>query len=78
VHRHHHVPGCRECVEPGTSGLLVPPRDASALADALAVLLADPARRAAMGRAARRRAEREFGVEAVVEATLALYRRCLA
>ena len=72
------VPGCRECVEPGTSGLLVPPRDASALADALAVLLADPARRAAMGRAARRRAEREFGVEAVVEATLALYRRCLA
>ncbi len=72
------VPGCRECVEPGTSGLLVPPRDASALAEALALLLAHPARRAAMGHAARRRAERDFGVGAVVEATLALYRRCLA
>jgi glycosyltransferase involved in cell wall biosynthesis len=55
----------------------VPARDASALAAALAVLLADPARRAAMGRAARSRAERDFGVGAVVEASLALYRRCL-
>jgi glycosyltransferase involved in cell wall biosynthesis len=72
------VPGCRDCVDPGASGLLVPPRDASALADALRELLADPARRAAMGRAARRRAERDFGIEAVVDATLGLYRRCLA
>jgi glycosyltransferase involved in cell wall biosynthesis len=72
------VPGCRDCVEHGTSGLLVPPRDAGALADALTMLLADPARRAAMGREARLRAERDFGVEAVVDATLALYRRCLA
>jgi glycosyltransferase involved in cell wall biosynthesis len=72
------VPGCRDCVDHGTSGLLVPPRDAGALADALTALLADPARRAQMGRVARLRAEREFGVEAVVDATLALYRRCLA
>jgi glycosyltransferase involved in cell wall biosynthesis len=72
------VPGCRDCVDPGKSGLLVPPRDASALASALAVLLADPARRAAMGHSARVLAERDFGVESVVAATLALYRRCLA
>jgi glycosyltransferase involved in cell wall biosynthesis len=72
------VPGCRDCVDPGTSGLLVPPRDAGALADALAALIADPARRAAMGRVGRLRAEHDFGVEAVVDATVALYRRCLA
>jgi glycosyltransferase involved in cell wall biosynthesis len=72
------VPGCRDCVEPGVSGLLVPARDPAALADALEALLGDPARRAAMGRAARARAEREFGIESVVAATLDLFRRCLA
>jgi len=71
------VPGCRDCVEPGVSGLLVPARDAGALADALAALLADPSRRASMGRAGRARAERDFGIDAVVGDTLALYRRCL-
>jgi len=72
------VPGCRDCVEPGVSGLLVPARDPGALADALASLIAEPSLRASMGRAGRARAEREFGVEAVVRETLALYRRCLA
>jgi len=42
-------------LEAGRSGWLVPPGDASALAEALAAALADPGRLAAMGRAARAR-----------------------
>jgi glycosyltransferase involved in cell wall biosynthesis len=72
------VPGCRECVRPGETGLLVPVRDPVALATAIASLLDDPARRREMGRAGRALAEREFGVERVVAATLDAYRRCLA
>ena len=72
------VPGCRECVRPGETGLLVPVRDPVALAAAIASLLDDPERRRAMGRAGRALAEREFGVERVVAATLDAYRRCLA
>ena len=54
------VPGCREAVEAGVTGLLVPPRDAAALAEAMAALAADPARVAAMGAAGRRRALERF------------------
>jgi glycosyltransferase involved in cell wall biosynthesis len=49
-----------------------------ALATAIASLLDDPVRRREMGRAGRALAEREFGVERVVAATLDAYRRCLA
>jgi len=44
----------------GSAGVLVPPRDPAALAAAIADVLADPARRAAMGRAARERVLRSF------------------
>jgi phosphatidylinositol alpha-mannosyltransferase len=43
------LPGYRTVLTPGREGLVVPPRDPAALATALRVLLADPARRAAMG-----------------------------
>jgi glycosyltransferase involved in cell wall biosynthesis len=46
----------------GETGLLVTPRDPDALAAAIVELLADPARRAAMGRAARARVERVFDI----------------
>jgi glycosyltransferase involved in cell wall biosynthesis len=39
-----------EAVRPGETGLIVPPKDVSALRDALAALVADPARRTSMGR----------------------------
>jgi len=68
------VPGCREVVEDGVEGLLVPACDADALAEALAKLIADPALRARMGAAARARAEAEFGMEAIIDQTLKLYR----
>jgi glycosyltransferase involved in cell wall biosynthesis len=67
------VPGCREIVRPGETGLLVAPRDIEALAGAIAVLAGDPVRRQAMGRAARALVERDFAEEIVARETLALY-----
>jgi glycosyltransferase involved in cell wall biosynthesis len=67
------VPGCREVVTDGINGLLVPPRDAHALADALERLIGDRALRLRMGAAARLRAEQEFGLDAIVRQTLDLY-----
>lgn len=71
------MPGCREVTRPGETGLLVPPHDIAALAEALAALAAEPARRQAMGRAARMLAEREFGERGVAEQTLTLYQALL-
>lgn len=67
------VPGCREVVIPGENGLLVPPRDAPALAAALSRLIRDQALRQRLGAAGRRLAERAFATEQVERATLALY-----
>jgi glycosyltransferase involved in cell wall biosynthesis len=72
------TPGCRDCVEPGRTGLLVPPRDAPALAKALQSLLSDGARRAAFGAAGRALAERSFGLDMVIDRHLDLYRSLLA
>jgi glycosyltransferase involved in cell wall biosynthesis len=68
------VPGCREVVTDGDNGLLVPARDAAALAGALQRLIDDAALRRIMGARGRRRAEQEFGLETVIRQTLALYR----
>lgn len=72
------VPGCRDAVEPGVSGLLVPVRDAESLALAIEQLLANPEQRKAMGLAGRKLAETEFDVRAVVDKHLAIYQRLLA
>jgi glycosyltransferase involved in cell wall biosynthesis len=71
------VPGCREAVLHGRTGLLVDYGDSAALAEAIAQLAAEPALRTKYGRAGRALAEREFAVERVVSETLALYRRVL-
>ncbi|MGE0145373.1 MAG: glycosyltransferase family 4 protein [Planctomycetota bacterium] len=52
-----------EAFDDGVEGITVPPRDPSALADAIAQLASEPAMREAMGRAARARVEREFDVQ---------------
>ncbi|RMD79427.1 MAG: glycosyltransferase family 1 protein, partial [Gammaproteobacteria bacterium] len=71
------VPGCRDAVVPGITGLLVPPRDPEALGRALEALLRDEERRRAMGTAGRRLAEERFDVRHIVRAHLDLYRALL-
>lgn len=72
------IAGCREVVQPGETGLLVPAADAKPLAAALNVLIQDSGARQRMGRAARSVAEREFDVVGVVEKTAGLYDALLA
>jgi glycosyltransferase involved in cell wall biosynthesis len=67
------VPGCREAVRPGETGVLVAPHDVPALAEAIAALAADPARLRACGAAGRALVERDFAEEIVVRQTLAVY-----
>ncbi|CAB3865739.1 glycosyltransferase family 4 protein [Achromobacter anxifer] len=67
------VPGCRDAIEPGETGLLVPVRDAQALADAIARLAEDAALRQRMGAAGRTLAEREFNIERVARVQVELY-----
>jgi alpha-maltose-1-phosphate synthase len=67
------VGGIPEVVADGETGLLVPPDDPAALADALNALVRDPGRAAAMGRAGRERAVTEFSWDAVAAQTAALY-----
>jgi glycosyltransferase involved in cell wall biosynthesis len=72
------VPGCREVVRPGATGILVPPHDVDRLAEAIASLADNPAERAAFGRAGRELIEGRFSDEIVARETLALYRAALA
>ena len=71
------VPGCREAVRPGETGILVPPGDIDGLAEAIGTLAGDPVSRLAMGRAGRGLIERDFAEEIVARQTLALYRAAL-
>lgn len=67
------VPGCRDAIDPNVTGLLVPERDAVALADALQSLIGDTALRKRMGAAGRSLAEREFRLDKVVQRHLDIY-----
>ena len=65
------IPGCREAVDDGVSGILVPVRDREALYQAMKRMLGMSAdARARMGRAGRRKMEQEFRKEAVVAETI--------
>lgn len=72
------APGCREVVLHGENGLMVAPRDADALADALMRLIDSPALRERMGTRSRELALSEFSVERVISETLELYREMMA
>lgn len=72
------APGCREAVRHEDNGLLVPAKDAKALASALRRLLGHPEERRKMGARGRTRVLEEFSQERIIEASLAVYREVLA
>ena len=69
------VGGIPEVVEHETTGLLVPPRDATALGAAVVRLLRDATLTDRLGRAGRARVEGRFTAERMVQDTLELYQR---
>jgi glycosyltransferase involved in cell wall biosynthesis len=71
------VGGVPELIADGTTGLLVRPNDAGALAAALGRLLDEPGLRARLGMAARRHAEEKFSVHGQVDQLLALWSEVL-
>ncbi len=71
------IRGCRQVVEDGLTGMLVPVGDAHALATAISSLVSDSGRRGAMGRAARDKATLDFDQQRLIDQTLAVYGRLL-
>lgn len=70
-------PGCRDAIESGVTGILVPVRNAIALADAIEDLINDPLRCQVMGNAGRALAEKAFDIQQVVAAHLEIYEELL-
>src|SRR6476659_7827464 len=70
------VGGLPDIVVDGTTGILVPPGDVSALRETIVLLLADPDRRARMGQAARQRADC-YSASEVVPQIERVYREAL-
>ncbi len=70
--------GMPEVITHGESGILVPPGDVAALAEAIGLGLDDPALRNRLGEAGRRRVEEVCSIDGMVERTITMYRRALA
>lgn len=71
------IRGCRQVVDHGVTGVLVPARDPAALASAVASLARDPAALARMGAAGAAKAATEFDQQGVIDVTLRTYQRLL-
>ena len=71
------VPGCRECVEEGVNGYLVPPKSTKELAEAIAKLVDNSDARKRFGIASRKRAERDYSIENVIDKTFSIYEQVM-
>jgi glycosyltransferase involved in cell wall biosynthesis len=71
------VPGCREAIEPGITGDMVPAGNSKALEEVLLSLINDPKRRVAYGIAGQKRAKKLFSIDSVIEQTLDIYKAIL-
>lgn len=71
------VPGCREVIVDGETGILVRAFDPEALADALQTLIQSPDTRQKMGAAGRSHAEKHYGEQSIARQILVLYQRLL-
>jgi glycosyltransferase involved in cell wall biosynthesis len=67
------IAGCREVIRPGENGLLIPVKDAAALADAIEQLANQPELRLRFGRAARQTVESHFSALLVNQQTELVY-----
>ena len=67
------APGCRDVVEHGVTGLLVPPRDVGSLVESIGKLLADADLRTRYGNAAREKAVAEFDEHMVTDRFVQVY-----
>jgi glycosyltransferase involved in cell wall biosynthesis len=71
------VGGNAEAVQHGVTGLVVPPKEPSALADAILSMVLNPDRRKAMGIAAQQVANERYSLDVCVESYVNLYRKAL-
>lgn len=71
------VAGCRHVIIPDVSGLLVPVKDAAALAAAICRLVENPELRMQFGRAGRELAEQRFGEEQIGQTYMRLYQQLI-
>jgi len=69
------VPGCREVVENGKNGFVVPAKDAKALSEAIATLCLDKEKRESMGKESRRVIEEHFAMGIVVKKIKDVYKK---
>jgi glycosyltransferase involved in cell wall biosynthesis len=69
------VPGCREIVEHGINGLLVPLKDANSLVEAMLKLAKDPGLRFQMGQNGRKKVLKEFDEKIVIKKTIEVYKK---
>jgi glycosyltransferase involved in cell wall biosynthesis len=67
------VPGCRECVEDGVNGFLVPSRNSDLLADRILLLVGNSELRIKMGHASRAKMEKEMSLQTVIDQTFTVY-----
>ena len=71
------VPGCRDAIIPNKTGLLVPIKNDSALADALQDLVLNSKKREDMGKAGRKLAEKYFSIDIIVNDHIDIYKELL-
>lgn len=72
------APGCREAVEHDVNGVLVAPQNAMDLAQEIKTLIQDSERRSRYGAAGRKRVEKDFHADFVVQKTMDVYTHLLS
>lgn len=69
--------GCKDVVDDGVNGFLIEPKNIQQLAEKLRTLILNKELRIKMGEAARRKAEREFSIQKVVDTHMKVYKELM-
>lgn len=69
--------GCKDTVDDGVNGFLIPTKDVDVLAEKLQLLIDDAELRMKMGTASRKKAERDFSLDMVIEKHLKIYQELI-